>query len=383
MWVSAGHWLRPEVEVHRRQLVRHVVALTFAAVLVGAAGASARPAPTVLLYIHTGGAVLGSPGNFVCSGRCAIPLRRGSLATLRALPRANFRFSHWLGDCIGTAPTCSVALDHDQSIRALYQGRDVGVVMTVGGPGEVRSVPAGIDCGAEHDDCSATFPWGTRVRFVPSGTLPDWGAACWNVGTGACTLTLHGLTSVIVAFTHESTATTPQVLTVLRAFRRVTSTPEGIHCPGVCQATFPAGTRVLLNQPDGQWGGDCVGEVLHRCPLVLDGPVTVSVLPPKPPPSHEVGGATYGVNVTVSGRGAVTAPGIKCDGTSGTLYDCQNYFSLKQVVVLKAKAARHAQFVGWSQFCGQYRKKQRCTLIVASTATVGAAFRSEGGRRRG
>lgn len=369
--------------MRRRQLAQHVLALTFAALLVGVAGASARPAATVLLYIHTGGAVVGLPGNFVCSGRCAIPLRRGSLATLRALPRANFSFSHWLGDCIGTAATCSLALDHDQSVRALYQGRAVGVAITVGGPGEVRSRPAGIDCGGDHDHCSATFPWGTRVRFVPSGTVADWGAACWNVGTGPCTLTVHGLTRVIVAFTHESPATTPQVLTVQRAFRRVTSTPEGIHCPGVCEATFPAGTRVLLNQPDGQWGGDCVGDVLHRCPLVLDASLTVSVLAPKPHASHSVGGATYGVNVTVSGRGAVTAPGIKCDGTSGTLYDCQNYFALKQVVILRATAARHARFAGWSQFCSEYHTHQRCTLIVASTATVGAIFRSRHGRRRG
>lgn len=359
--------------MRRRHTAQLVLALTLAALLVGVAGASARPAPTALLYIHTDGAVVGSPGNFVCSGRCAIPLQRGSPTTLRALPRANFSFSHWLGDCIGTAPTCSLTLDHDQSVRALYQGRDVGVVITVGGPGEVRSVPAGIDCGADHDDCSATFPWGTRVRFVPSGALPDWGAACWNVGTGACTLSIQGLTRVIVAFAHDSTATTPQVLTVLRAFRRVTSTPEGIHCPGVCRATFPAGTRVVLNQPDGQWGGECVGEVLHRCALVLDAPVTVSVLPPIPAPSHSVGTATLGVNVTVSGRGTVTAPGIRCGGANGTLYDCENVFTFKEVVILNARPAKHAKFAGWSQFCRG--KKPHCTLLVASPMTVGAAFR--------
>jgi hypothetical protein len=346
------------------------------AVLVVATGASARPAGSVLLRVQTDGVVVGSPGNFRCAGRCAIPFERGTLATLHALRRAHFAFSHWAGDCVGTSRTCVLALDRAQSVRVVYEGHEQSVELTVGGPGIVRSEPEGLVCGRGHDSaCSATFPFGTRLRLIADtgrGAFARWGAACWNAGRGACRLTIRHDTQVIAAFGHRGSVAEPQVLTVETLGPRVRSKPNGIDCPGVCKASFPAGTPVLLRS-EGVWGGDCVGDVTSRCPLLLDAATRVVVGRPVP---HSQGGKViegYGLNVTVSGKGIVTAPGIKCGGVSGSLFDCESFFDLKETVVLRAKPSKHARFAGWSQFCTG--KKPTCTLHVAASMTVGAAFR--------
>jgi len=359
-------------------LRRWIVGAVTAAVLVAATGASARPAGTVLLRIHADGAVVGSPGSFRCVGRCSIPFARGALVSLHALHRRHFDFSHWEGGCVGTSRTCTVALDRSQSVRVFYEGVAQNVALTVGGPGTVRSRPEGIVCGGGHDACNADFPWGTKVRLVPtsgSGRFSRWGAACWNVGHAACRLSIRHDTEVIAAFGHGTAATAPQVLTVTSFEQSVhsKSSPKGIACPGICRASFPAGTHVLLTLSDGEWdGGDCVGDVTTRCPLVLDAPATVMVR--RQAPHSVVTDTTHvGVNVTVSGAGTVTAPGIKCGGASGTLFDCENSFKPRQVVVLNAKPGKRAQFAGWKQFCAG--TKPRCTLFIIAPVTVGAVFR--------
>jgi hypothetical protein len=65
--------------------------------------------------------------------------------------------------------------------------------------GEITSAPAGIDCGTA---CSAHFGYGTTVTLsaVPPlhGIFDGWSGAC--TGTGACTVTTNGATSVTAKF---------------------------------------------------------------------------------------------------------------------------------------------------------------------------------------
>jgi hypothetical protein len=345
-----------------------------AAVLVAATGAAARPATTVLLHIQTDGVVVGSPGRFRCAGRCAIPFARGTLVTVHALRRAHYTFSHWLGDCVGTSRTCGLALDRAQSVRVVYEGNEQTVELTVGGPGIVHSKPAGLNCGRGRADCSFAFPYGTRLRLITdrrAGVFAGWGAACWNAGRGACTLRIRRDAQVTARFGHRGSVTGPQVLTVESRGPGVKSTPQGIDCPRVCEASFPAGTHVVLKS-DGAWEGDCVGEGTSRCPLVLDAATRVSV---RFAIHAHSGGVTsgYGINVTVSGKGTVTAPGIECGGVTGSLFDCENFFDLKETVVLRARPGKHFRFAAWNQFCTG--KKPTCKLHVAAPMTVGAVFR--------
>lgn len=357
---------------HVPHLRRGIAGAVAAVVLVAASGAAARPGSTVLLRIHTDGVVVGVPGGFRCAGRCAIPLERGTIATLHALHRKHFAFSHWTGDCVGSSRTCAVALDRTQSVRTEYEGDAQVVELTVGGPGVVRSSPNGIVCGGTHDACSAEFPWGTRLRLRTSGAFGGWGGACWNRARGACTLKVRRDTQVTAAFGHRRANPKRQLLKVRTQGPRVRSVPLGIDCPGTCRATFAPGTRVTLRVSDAQWSGACTGEIDSRCALVLDAPTTVDVNW-KMEHGQQVVDSGYGLNVTVSGKGTVTAPGIKCGGVSGSLFECENFFDLKDTVVLRANPGKNAQFAGWNQFCKG--TKPVCTLHVAAPMTVGAVFR--------
>jgi len=180
--------------------------------------------------------------------------------------------------------------------------------------------------------------------------------------------------AVRATFGHAHPAAGPQRLAVVLDIERgvlVESEPAGISCPENCTASFPSGTRVRLHI-DGDWsGGACASTSLDACVLVLDAPTSVAVDPEFP---HSVTtDSGYGMRVSVSGRGTVTAPGIKCGGLSGTLSDCANFFEPKTVVVLKASAPKNGQFLGWNFFCKGTNPK--CTVFVSTSTIVGARFR--------
>jgi hypothetical protein len=178
--------------------------------------------------------------------------------------------------------------------------------------------------------------------------------------------------AVRATFGHAAPGVGLQRLTVeLDGHASVESKPAGISCPGNCTASFASGTRVRLDI-GGDWsGGACASTSLDSCVLVLDAPASVDVGPAFP---HSVTtDSGYGMRVSVSGRGTVTAPGIKCGGLSGTLSDCANFFDPKTVVVLKASAPKNGQFLGWNFFCKGTNPK--CTVFVSTSTIVGARFR--------
>jgi hypothetical protein len=354
-------------------LRRWIVGAVIGVVLVVATGASARAENIVVLRIKTNGVVTGTD-HLRCSGRCWIPFTRGTLVALHAAAPRHFEFDGWSGGCLGESPTCVVSLDESVTIRAPFVGESTDVSLSVGGPGSIVSNPKGISCGGGHSSCDAEFPWGTRLtlstRPAAVGRFASWGAACWNVGHGSCTLRLGGdETDVTAAFRHADPATGLQTLT---AVGYATSKPAGIHCPGVCTASFPSGTRVHLEAP-GAWSGACVSSSLGRCLLVLDAPASVVGTLPQPHSSPSQRG--YGVRVSVSGRGAVKAPGINCDGVSGKFSDCQSLFLPNTDVTFNAKAARNGRFLGWGEFCKNWGLKPVCKLSIFTPMLVGATFK--------
>jgi hypothetical protein len=142
------------------------------------------------------------------------------------------------------------------------------LVVSKNGSGNVRSSPAGIDCGTT---CSAILAEGTRVVLTPA---PDagwrfagWGGAC--TGLGGCALTLAADTKVFLTFEalpppppgkHNVTVTPSGA-----GAGRISSSPAGIDCGASCAAPFDDGIRVVLNATPAQgstfsgWSGACAG----------------------------------------------------------------------------------------------------------------------------
>ena len=146
-----------------------------------------------------------------------------------------------------------------------------------GGGAVSSTTPAGtIACGTT---CDASFDVGTMVTLVATPSAGSlfigWGRADCP-GTGACTLTMTGDTTVTATFALAGTVAELSVTRTGDGTGRVTSTsPAGaIDCGGVCTAWLPVGTVVTLRAtPSNEaiftgWGGACSGT--GACQVGLD-----------------------------------------------------------------------------------------------------------------
>ena len=147
------------------------------------------------------GTVTSSPAGIDCGGTCSAAFDSGTVVTLTATPATGSTFDGWTGGgCAGTGP-CTLTLTADTTVTATFSVRRVTLsVFRQGlGSGTVASSPAGIDCGAT---CSATYDSGTVVTLTATPGLLSafvgWSGGC--SGTGPCTVTLTGNTSVTATF---------------------------------------------------------------------------------------------------------------------------------------------------------------------------------------
>jgi hypothetical protein len=140
------------------------------------------------------------------------------------------------------------------------------------GAGTVTSSPPGIDCGTS---CELFVEAGGSVSVTAvadaSSVFTGWSAAeC--PGTGACVLPIdHGR---YVTATFVATAFTLTIARGGAGSGRVQSSPAGIDCGPVCQASYAPGTVVTLSATPAAdslftgWSGDCAG--LGSCQVTLD-----------------------------------------------------------------------------------------------------------------
>jgi galactose oxidase-like protein/List-Bact-rpt repeat protein len=147
--------------------------------------------------------------------KCTKAYARYTVVQLTATPAIGSSFKEWRGVCIGTARTCSVRMDTNKSVRAVFKrsstpsfqlnvsggGDGEGTVTSQAGltPNIACAVSAG---GAVSGDCSRSYPSGTSVILTaaaPSGhTFTGWSGGC--SGTGTCSLTMSANLSVTATF---------------------------------------------------------------------------------------------------------------------------------------------------------------------------------------
>ena len=149
-----------------------------------------------------GGTVTSSPAGINCGTACAATYDSGTVVTLTATPDANATFDGWTGGgCAGTGP-CTLTLTANTTVTARFSVRRFTLSVTLEGlgGGTVTSSPAGINCGTA---CATTYDSGTVVTLTARpdslSTFGGWrGGGC--SGTGPCTVTLTGNTTVSADF---------------------------------------------------------------------------------------------------------------------------------------------------------------------------------------
>jgi DNA-binding beta-propeller fold protein YncE len=161
-------------------------------------------APQLPLHVSAvgQGTVSSEPQGISCPGHCSEEFATGERIYLTARPGAHQEVVRWSG--------CSPQEDGERCVLTLSEGRSASVEfspipqrslgVSVTGPGEVDSFPAGISC---PGSCVGQFDAGSTVYLIPSADLGagfrGWrGAGCR--GTGACGVSMSEAQSVLAEF---------------------------------------------------------------------------------------------------------------------------------------------------------------------------------------
>jgi hypothetical protein len=284
------------------------------------------------------GTVTSTPSGIDCGADCTQDYDYGTVVTLTATPDADSTFAGWSGDA--DCADGSVTMDAATSCTATFAltTHTLAISKTGAGTGTVTSSPAGIDCGA---DCTQDYDEGTPVTLTATA---DTGSAFigWS-GDADCA---DGSVTMTAARSCTATFETTKTLAMTKTGTgggTVTTSPAGLDCGTVCQASFPQGTDVqLLATPDPGsvfvgWDGeqDCGdGQVRmnkdRACSAIFD---------LEPTPLHSLT-----VSKTGTGTGTVTSTpaGIDCGA------DCSQDYDEGTVVTLTAVADTGSTFAGWS-----------------------------------
>lgn len=133
------------------------------------------------------GRVISVPAGIDCPGSCSAAFANGSTVQLIAIDGADSVFLGFVGaGCSGSEPECSVEMNVDREVLAVFDlaTSTLTVQVSGSGTGRVTSSPTGIDC---PGDCVQTYPVTTSVALTATpmaGSLfTGWTGACSSTGT--------------------------------------------------------------------------------------------------------------------------------------------------------------------------------------------------------
>jgi hypothetical protein len=342
-----------------------------------------------------GGNVKGGLGEIDCDPGesdtdCTWDETTGSTLTVVQAPNSGFDFSGWSGgSCSGTARSCTVQLDSDQTVNAAFLAGASSHTVTVAvtGNGTVTGASGGISCtSAGGSTCTATVAANSSVTLTATAGagagFTSWGGAC-SGSTTTCTFTVTGDTSVSAAFTGSGSGgagggggTTFPLTVSVTGDGRVTG--GGISCGSgntTCSVNEASGTTVtLVAAPGGDsdfkgWGGAC-GGTSTSCTVTMTAARSVTATFASGSTTPPVGG-TAEHKLTVQGKGTVSASGGTC-ASSGPSTTCKQTYDAGTAVTLTATPQAGATFTGWSGACSG--SAPTCSITLGSASSVTATF---------
>jgi len=122
-------------------LVSPVLLLVVALTGCGGGGGTlppSTPTPTspqsfsLVVSISGNGLVTSSPGGINCGNSCNGSFSSGSQVTLQATPATGYLFTGWTGACSGSATSCTVTMNQNQAVSAVFSMQPEGVAVVSG-----------------------------------------------------------------------------------------------------------------------------------------------------------------------------------------------------------------------------------------------------------
>lgn len=118
------------------------------------------------------GTVTSNPAGINCGTTCSASFEMNSQVTLTASPNSGSVFGGWSGDCSGTNTTCTLTMNSNKSVTAIFNSSGGGPTPT-SPPGEEEPPPS--------DNCCNYCPCSCTTRDVGTCTEPE---HCWNSKIG-------------------------------------------------------------------------------------------------------------------------------------------------------------------------------------------------------
>lgn len=198
------------------------------------------------------------------------------------------------------------------------------------------------------------------AAFDGADVLPGRSDLWWN-GALRFTVTAPPVVTAPAKYTLFATIGTPGGGTV-------TSTPNGINCPGDCDDTWPQGSvfKLVATPAAGHsfsaWSGACTGTEAS-CTVTLNGVTRVTA---NFKPGQAAGNVLLSTAVSGSGSIVSAGGGINCGA------DCSESVASGTKVDLSATPATGNRFVNWTGACAG--TAPNCTLTLTANATATANF---------
>ncbi|MBR9814758.1 hypothetical protein GYB61_13000 [bacterium] len=245
--------------------------------------------------VFTGdGLVFSDPSGINCmetssASECTEVYATGTEVTLTAsqFSTESAPFKQWSGDCAfaGTADTCTLTLNSDATVGALFEAEQRTLTISIIGDGSVAADGQTI-CTSEQSPCQITVNEFANLSLdgtAATGNNPVfWGGDCEGTQSGqACFLTIDGDKAVSADFGRAPATVTVSVTGGGAVFGQ-----DGvINCresTGTCSAVYASGDTLVLfaselnNTVFTGWGGDCAGTTGTSCELPIPSNRTVS-----------------------------------------------------------------------------------------------------------
>jgi Divergent InlB B-repeat domain len=199
-------------------------------------------------------------------GSCSARWLPGTAVTLKLSPSRAARFRRWsVWECPGRQLSCTVVMDSDRTVIALMDRVSL-TVRRIGTGGRVTSAPHGINCGANCEQATATFAFGTNLALTattePGVAFGGWSDPCGGTNS-ICTLHLVSSAAVAATFGSLGTPTAPPLRLASRpqpAAAAIQPAPTytinlTVSGGGVIQLALPSGNGSIRCRPRCSRGG--------------------------------------------------------------------------------------------------------------------------------
>ena len=173
---------------------------------------NALPQQTMTINVSEGGSVVESILNTTCTqgSTCNNYYDIDTQVNLKALANSGYVFDHWENACTGIADNCSVLMDSEKTVNAVFSAipkQTLTIVVSQGG--SVVESALNITCTAGNT-CSTDLDFNTQTNLqaqANAGYIFDhWENECTNLD-GNCSLTIKSDHTVKAVFTALTTST--------------------------------------------------------------------------------------------------------------------------------------------------------------------------------